>query len=449
MNKLKSVLLFSGFFITSIILAQEKAIDGVVAVVGNNIIMQSEIESQYLQYTAQSETVSDKTKCKVFEELLYQKLLLTQAQRDSVEVSEAQVDSELERRLRYFIAQLGSEEKFVEYYGKSVDAFKLDLRDNIKELLLAQTMQGKITNNIKITPADVRAYFEKIPIDSLPLINAEIEIGQIVKNPFVSDAAKMEAREKIEGLRKRVLKGEDFASLAVLYSEDPGSSKNGGKYEGIQRGAFVPEFDAISFKLKNGEISEVFETSYGFHFMQLIERRGEIVDLRHILISPKVSSPDMLKAKNILDSIYTLLLRDSISFTDAAARYSDDLDSKNNGGLIINPGSGTSKFQMDELGQLDPTLIFSVDKMKVGDFTQPMLMTTKDSKQAYRIILLKSRTEPHRANLKDDYQKIQSVALAEKQKKAVDEWIKKKVGSTYVKITGEYKSCSFDNKWVN
>lgn len=428
-------------------IAQESVIEKIVAVVGSNIVMQSELETQYIQRIGEGN--SETTKCKILEELLYQKLLLESAQRDSLEVSDAQVESELERRLRFYIAQFGSEEKFVEFYGKSVEAFKSELKEKIKDLLLAQTMQGKITNGVSVTPSEVRTYFTNILADSLPLINAEVEIGQIVKKPFISSEAKTEAKKKIEEIRQRILKGENFSTLAVLYSEDPGSSKNGGEYKNIQRGMFVPEFDAVAFRLKEKEISEVFETAYGYHIMQLIERKGEMVDIRHILISPHVSPIDIQNAKLFLDSIYTLIAKDSISFSDAAGKFSDDEESKNNGGLIVNPQTGTTKFAMDEIGQLDPTLVFSIDKMKVGNISTALSMTTKDAKQAYRLVYLKSRTEPHRANLKDDYQRIQSVVLMEKQQKVINDWIKKKLLSTYVKITEDFKDCKFDNKWVN
>ena len=429
--------------------AQEKIIDRVLAVVGSNIVIQSELESQYLQYVAQGEQPGENTKCKIFEQLLYQKLLLAQAEKDSVTVSDAQVESELDKRLRYYITQFGSEEKFVAFYGKSIDDFKIELRDNIKDLLLSQTMQSKVTNDISVTPSEVRTFFNNINPDSLPLINSEVEIGEIVKRPPVTPEAKKEAKEKIEGLRQRILKGENFVTLAALYSEDLYSAKKGGEYDTLHRGQFVPEFDAVAFRLKEKEISEVFETVYGFHFMQLLAKRGEVVDVRHILISPKVSPEDLQKAKIKLDSIYTLIQKDSISFSDAAAKFSDEDESKNNGGLIVNPQTGVTKFEMDELGQLDPTIVFTIDKMKPGEFTSPSLMATRDAKQAYRILYLKSRTEPHRANLISDYQKIQSVALASKQQKAISAWIKKKKESTYIKIADDYKNCKFDNNWVN
>lgn len=429
--------------------AQEKIIDRVIAVVGNNIVLQSELESQYAQYVSQQQEVTEQTRCKLFEELLYQKLLLAQAQKDSIEITEAQVEGELDRRLRYYIAQFGSQEKFEEFYGKTVEQFKNDLKDNIKDVMLSQRMQSKVTEGISVTPAEVRTFYEKLHPDSVPFINAEVEIGMIVRKPVVSAEAKQEAKTTIDALRERVMKGEDMATMAILYSEDPGSSKDGGVYKNIPRGQFVPEFDAISFRMKEKQISEVFETSYGYHFMQLLERRGDIVDLRHILITPKTTFIDVQKARTYLDSIYKILKKDSITFSDAAGKYSDDEETKGNGGLMINPETGVSKFEMDEIGQIDPALVFTIDKMNVGDYIDPNLFTTRDGKQAYRILYLKSRTEPHKANLKDDYQRIQAAALDEKQQKIVNTWIKKKRTATYVKVADDFKNCKFDHSWVN
>jgi peptidyl-prolyl cis-trans isomerase SurA len=431
--------------------AQEKVIDRIIAIVGVNPIMQSELEAQFQQMVSAQEPVNENTRCKLLEELLFQKLLLAQAQKDSLDVTDAQVDQELDKRIRFYIQQFGSEEKFVSFYGKSVDDFKADLRDNIRDLLLAQQMQSKISNDISVTPNDVKKYFNNIPDDSIPYINAEVEVGQIVKRPSITPAAKKEAKDKIEEIRQRIMKGQSsFAAMAALYSEDPGSANKGGMYEHIQRGQFVPEWDAQAFKIKKNEISEVFETVYGFFIIQLIERRGEEVDARSLLISPKIDVADLVKSKLSLDTIYTKLsATDTLSFSEAAAKYSDEEESKNSGGLLVNPNTGATRFQMDEIGQMDQTVAFAVEKLKVGELTKPMPMTTRDGKQAYRILFLKNRTTPHKANLIDDYQKIQGAALAKKQQDAVQVWISKKVGVTYVHLADDFKNCMFNSKWVN
>ena len=430
--------------------AQGTVIDRVVGAVGSNIILQSELETNYQQMLADQEAVDGNSRCKLLEELLYQKLLLAQAQKDSLYPTEPQVDQELDRRMRYYLQQLGSEERFVAFYGKSVDDYKLELKDKIRDIVMAQQMQSKVTGDISVTPNDVKKYYVSIPDDSIPFISSEVEVGQIVKKPKVTPEAKKEAKDKIEGIRTRIMKGEStFTAMAALYSEDPGSSNKGGLYEGIQRGQFVPEWDAWAFKLKPNEISEVFESVYGFFIIQLLERRGDVVDARSLLIAPKVEALDLLKAKQALDSIYTKLQADTINFSDAAAKYSDDEESKNSGGLIINPFTGSSRFEMDEIGQMDQNIAFAIDKLKVGEFTKPMPMTGSDGKQAYRIVFLKTRTEPHKANLKDDYQKMQAIALAKKQQEAVQKWIKKKSVDTFVRIADDYKNCTFQNKWIS
>ncbi len=452
-NLKNNLLLFCSALLSIVSLqAQDKGkiIDRVIAVVGSNPLLQSELESNYQQMVAQQEAVKEGTRCKLLEELLYQKLLLAQAQHDSLSVTEGQVDQELDRRMHYYLLQFGSEERFTAFYGKTVDDFKQDLRDNVRDLLLAQQMQSKITGDINVTPNDVKTFYNNIPKDSIPLINAEVEVGQIVKKPALTPEAKKEAKDKISNIRDRIMKGEaSFAALAALYSEDPGSANKGGLYEHIQRGQFVPEWDAQAFKIKQGEISEVFETMYGYFILQLIERRGDEVDARSLLIAPKVAVEDLLKAKLALDTIYTKLASDTTNFNDIAAKFSDDEESKNSGGLIINPQTGASRFQMDELGQMDQNVAFAIDKLTIGQYTKPVPFSTRDGKQAYRILYLKTRTAPHMANLTDDYQKIQSIALAKKQEIAIQSWIKKKLIGTYVHITDDYKNCDYTNKWVS
>jgi len=423
-------------------------IDKAVAVVGANIVMLSEVEGQYLQVLAQGYNEDESMKCDLLEELLFQKLLVNQARLDSVEVSDDQVEEELERRIRYFISQIGSQEKLEEYYKKSIVEIKDDFRDMIKDQLLAQQMQYKITGDVKVTPAEVRSYFNNIPADSLPYINVELEIGRIVKKPIISKKEKDAAKARAEELRQRIIDGASMATMAKLYSEDPGSASNGGELGFFDRGQMVPQFEATAFSLKGKEVSEVFETEYGFHFMQLIERRGEQINARHILITPKTSENDLTSSKIFLDSIYDLLQKDSITFTSAAEKYSDDAEGKQNGGMVTNAQTGSTKFEMDQLSSIDPTLFLTLDKMKVGEFSKPVLTNSSDGKQAYNIILLKSRTEPHKANLRDDYQKIQSAAEAMKESNLIRDWIDKKITTTFIKIDKDYLNCDFNNPWV-
>lgn len=430
--------------------SQPQIIDKVIAVVGDNVMLKSDLENQKNQYLSSGYEVNENTPCELLEELLFQKLLLNQAQLDSIEVNESQIQSELDRRLRYFINQIGSEQKLEEYYKKSISEIKSDFHDLIKDQLLVQNMQQKITGNVKVTPAEVKEFYENIHKDSLPFISSEIEVAQIAKKPLIKPEEKKAVKEKLEGLRNRVLKGEDFGTLAYLYSEDPGSAKQNGELGFLARNALVPEFAAIAFTIKPGELSEIVETDFGFHIIQLIEKRGEQVNVRHILLTPKVAPEDLSNAKIFLDSIAGLMKKvDTLTFGLAAQLFSDDKDSKMNGGKMVNPQTGTTKFESELLGQYDPLLFFATEKMKVGEESQPILWQKPDGSQAYRIVKLISRTEPHKANLKDDYQKIQEVSMQEKQNKVMKTWIDKKVKKTYVKLDNDFKNCKFENNWNN
>lgn len=428
--------------------AQPQLLDKVVAVVGKHPMLYSEIETNYVQQKQQKLDMDENSKCRIYEDLLFQKLLLAQAERDSVVASDAEVDNELNRRIAYYVGMLGSEEKFEQFYGKRISVFKDELRDDVRNQLVAQKMQQKVTGETKLTPAEVRAFYNTLNLDSLPLVNSEVEIGQIVKKPSVTDEAKQEARAQLEVYRQRVLKGESMSVLCALYSEDPGSAKNGGRYESVMRGQFVPEFEAVAFRMKPGEISEIFESPYGYHFIELVGRKGESVDVRHLLIAPKISQADIVRARQQLDTIQKEILEGKISFNDAALKYSDDKDTKHNGGLMINPASNSTKWEIDEVGQVDQNLVFMLDKMEIGDVSTPMQYATPDNKQAWRIISLKVRTEPHKANIKDDYIKLLNMATFVAQKKAIADWIAKKSKLTYIKLSPDYSHCKLEHNWT-
>ncbi|MBI3519366.1 MAG: peptidylprolyl isomerase [Bacteroidetes bacterium] len=434
-------------FSVTIASAQPKILDKVVAIVGKNPLLLSEVETNLLQQKEKKE-ISEADRCKVFEDLLFQKLLLSQADRDSIVVADAEVDNELNRRIQYYVGMLGSEEKFEAFYGKRISVFKDELRDDVKNQLLAQKMQQKVTGETKLTPSEVRMFYNTLPIDSLPLVNSELEIGHIVMRPPVSDEAKQAVRAQLETYRQRVTNGESISVIAALYSEDPGSAKNGGYYE-FGRGQMVPEFEAVSFRLKPGEVSEIFESSYGYHFIQLVARKGEMVQVRHVLMSPKVSQLEILKAKDKLDSIRELIATGQMKFADAALKYSTDKDTKQNGGLLINPAASSTKWELDEIGEMDQNLVFMLEnQMKVGDVSPVIQYVGTDAKQAWRIIYLKSRTEPHKANMQDDYIKLLNMASYERQKKAIKDWIAKKSKSTYIKIDSEFNSCKLEYNWT-
>lgn len=430
------------------ILAQdeEQIIDQVVAVVGKNIVLESDIETQYLQMRMQGGITGNASdiRCRLLEEILYQKLMVAQAEYDSIEMNESQVNSELDRRMSTFINQFGTQEKMESYYNKTLVEIKAELYDIIEEQLLAQQVQQGIVSYVTVTPSEIRSYYKSIPSDSIPLIKTEYIIAQIVKNPPISVEEKIRVKEQLMELRKRILNGESFSTMAILYSQDPGSAKKGGELGFYGRGQLFPEFEAIAYKLQEGEISNIVETEAGYHIIQMIERKGDFINVRHILMIPKVSPVDLLQARNELDSIAQLIRADSLSFDYAVDRFSDSED-KNSGGLLINPYTMGTTFEPE---QLDPQVSFSIEKMQVGEISNPVPMKTEDQKDAYRILFLKEKTQPHRANMKDDYGRIQEWALQQKKVKTIDDWINDKAKETYVRIIESYKHCAFDHDWV-
>jgi len=430
------------------LVAQDKVIDEVVAVVGSHPVLWSDVETQYQQFRVQGVAGDPvEMRCRIFEELLFQKLLLHQSELDSLVVGDDQVNAELDRRLRYYITQFGSQEKLEEFYDKSIIEFKAELREPLRQEMLAAQQQSKIVENSKVTPSEVKSYFNSLPPDSIPIIPTEYEIGQIVKQPPVSPEELAAAREKIRNLRDRILKGEKFSTLAILYSEDPGSASKGGELGLFGRGTMYPEFEAAAFSLKNkSDVSEIIRTKAGFHILQLIERKGEYVNVRHLLIVPKVSPLDLAVASSKLDSISDLIARsvDTLTFDKAVKKYSDD-PGKVTGGLLQNPNSGNTRWPADDM---DPKVFFIIDKLKVGETSKAVPFTTEDGTQAYRLLHLKLRTDPHRANLKDDYNKIQEWALEKKRTDAMGKWIADKSRNAYIRINERFAGCEFKYKWA-
>ena len=443
MQKFKIIFLL--LICVSFSFAQRQVIDKVIGIVGKYPILLSDLQNSMIEREKQEANFS---KCKAFEMLVFQKLLVAQADRDSVTVTDAEVDHELDQRMNYYVQQFGSVEKLEEFYGKRTNVIKDELRGDIQQQLIAQKMQGKITGDVKLTPAEVRQFYNSIPQDSLPLINSEVELQQIVKKPTFSAEAKLAAKQQLEEYRARVVKGEKMSTLARLYSEDPGSAKEGGFYANVARGVMDPAFESAAFRLKQGELSEVFETSYGYHFIELVQRKGELLDLRHILIVPKMSNADFYLSKLLLDSIYSIIKEGQMTFEEAAKKFSDDNDTKQNGGLMINRNTASTKFENEDLSQTDPNLVVTLNSMQIGDISKPMQYTSPtDGKPGFRLLKLKNRIDPHKTNLKDDYQKLALLANSNYSKKQVKEWIKKRSKITYIKLDPEY-SCAFENQWT-
>ncbi len=425
--------------------AQQQVIDKVVAVVGKNIIMQSEIEEQYLQYRLQGgiKGSAQSIRCEILEDQLFRKLMLNQAELDSIEVTDDQVESEMEYRIRYYLSQLGSQEKVEKYFNKTMSEIKEELRTIIKDQKLIEEVQRGIVSGVSATPGDVREFYNSIPKDSIPMVNAQYEIAQLVKKPPITLDEKLAVKDRLYGLRNRILKGERFSTLALLYSEDPGSAKKGGELGFQGRGELVPEFEAAAFALKDGEISEVIETEYGFHILQLIERRGDYVNVRHILLTVKVSPEALQKAYDQLDSIANLIRKDSITFDQAVKMFSDE-DDKVNGGYLVNPNSGSTLFSAEDL---DQQVSVVVNRLQVGEVSNPVPMKTKNDKDAYRLLIIKRKTTPHKANLKEDYALIQQWTMQKLRQDAINKWIKDKSSKAYVKISEDYCDCDFQFEW--
>ena len=419
-------------------------IDKIIAVVGEKPILYSELQAQVQQIQAQNGVVDTNLKCAILEDIILQKLLLNQAEKDSIEVTDAQVDQELDKKIRFFVNQIGSVEELEKYLGKSITQIKDDFKDRIREQLLVQQMQSKLAGEIKVSPAEVKEFYNKIPKDSLPFVESEIQVAQILRKPPINIAEKERVRKELTDIRQKILDGKSFASMAAFYSEDVGSAAKGGELGFVGRGDLVPEFEAAAFELKGKEISPVIESTYGFHIIQLIERRGETINVRHILLSPKPSATDLDKARIQLDSVLREVRLGTISFEEAANKFSDDAESKNNGGVMVNTASGSTFF---EISQMDQSLFFVVDKLKEGEISDPVLVRAGEKKEAYRIVMLRSRTKPHVANLDDDYQKIMAAAENEKREKRVQDWIARKRKSFYVRIDPMFNECDFANDW--
>ncbi len=422
-----------------------EVVDAIVGVVGREVVLLSDLQGRQEQLKQNGQPVTRANTCEELRGLLYERMLLDQAMLDSVMVDEGQVNAELDRRIRYFIMQLGSQEKLEEFYGKSIAEIKDDFHDQVQQQLLVQRMEGQVSGEVRVAPRDVERFYRQIPPDSLPYINVQVEFAQIVRTPRVSDAEDGRVRRRIEGFRESVVTGEkDFCTLAVLYSEDPGSASNCGELGLVPLGAMVPEFDAVAMSLKEGEVSQVFKTSFGYHFMQLIERRGEQYNARHILVKPQVGNDDMMAARRFLDSLATLIRSGALDFGAAAGEFSDDEESRSSNGIVIEPDGNSARWSV---GDLDQQTFFVVDKLAVQEVSDPAVITAEDGTRSFRIIKLLRRTEPHRANLKDDYQLLLKATEGRLRTKAVDDWVRLKLADTYIRVDPAYAGCPFLQEW--
>ena len=413
-------------------------VDKIIVKVDNFVVLKSDLESVYQNYLTNGNPASTDAKCSMLNSIIVNKLMVAKAEIDSVMVTDIEVDQNTDQRMSMILQNAGnSPEQLEKAYGKTLDEIKLELRDQIKEQLVGRQMQDLITKDINITPSEVRRFFSQIPADSLPYYNSDVEVAQIVRKAKVSDAQKTEARQKLTGLREQILKGADFNELAKKFSEDPSAQYNGGDMGYVGRGAMVPQFEAMAFKLKEGEISMPFESPFGFHVMQLIDRRGNEYNSRHILLSAVPSADDIQRAKDYLDSLREKIVKNEIKFEPTAKELSDDENTKSRGGFFADADGGT-KISVKEI---DPIIYFNIDSMKVGSISKPITYRTDDQKDAVRILYFKTKLPPHQANLKDDWHRIQAAALAEKKDKAMEKWFLKARQDVFINIDPDYQYC--------
>lgn len=435
---LLAIMIVSGLFSDLLAQAAPISIDKIVSRVDNYYILNSEIEEMYQGYVQQGQNNVDK--CDLLESLIINKMLLAKAEIDSVEVEEKDIDGQLNGRMNMMIQRFGSEQNLVEAYGKSVDALKSELRQQLKEQLTVETMQQKIAGDVKITPREVRKFFNSIPKDSLPFIPAEVEVGHIVRLGTVTDEQKQKLRNQLLDYKKRVQQGEDFAILAQIHSDDVGSAKTGGDLGFARRGDMVPEFEGAALALKPNEISDPVESKFGFHLIQLLQTRGAEYKARHILLRPDYNQgTDITQASRFLDSLRVLIQQDSLSFAKAAKEHSQDQLTSEMGGLLQDMQTQTTHLALD--ASMDPVLYFALDSMQVGQVGTPIVYRTDEGQSAMRIIWYKSRKEPHLANLKDDYERIADIVLSNKKNTALEKWFAKAQGDVFIRVEPEYGQC--------
>lgn len=448
---MKKFLLITGalFCLFLNVQAQKKNLDKVVAVVGNNIILLSDLTQQYAIYLSSGNPPEERVKCIYLQQMLIQKLLKQQAEIDSIMVDDNQVDEELNKRMRYNVQRMGGQEKLEQFLNKSLLQYKDEMRPDVKEGLIAQKMQAKITENVSITPLEVKQYFETYPKDSLPDIGTEVEVGEIVLHPKLTKAEKQRYHDKLDAIRLRVKSGEDFGFLAKTYSEDPGSASEGGDLGFFDRSTMFKEFTAMAFKLKAGELSPVFETEAGYHILQVIERRGEQVHARHILIRPQITPESLERVKLKADSIYKDITVKKLPFFTAASLYSDNKETQYNGGMMLYADNVTARTTFIPVEKLDPSVFVVIDTMKVNQISVPVTFKDeRDGKEGYKIFLLKSKIPPHKGNLEQDYPKFKERAQKEKEDKVVSEWFEKRKETTYIRVDEEFASCDEMKLWV-
>lgn len=436
--KKNRIIVFISIILCVSVASSAQVLDQIIVVVGDDMIKQSDVENQQMLLQQQGES---STKCEIFKEMVVQKFLVDQAKIDSVEVSDGEVNNEIDRRVSMISGTKGGLAQLEKFYGKSEVEIRSDWKPVVKEQLLAQKVQNTIVGDVSVSPNDVRLFYQS-HLDSMPKIPTRYEYAQIVIQPNLTEEEEKALRKKCEEIRQRAINGESFAKLAVLYSDDTESAKRGGMLgDYISRGELVPEFAAVAFRLKEGEISRVVKTDFGYHVIQMVELKGEKAKLRHILIKPQVTVSEMQTSYQKADSIRRAI-GDSLTFEQAAARFSTDTKTNKNGGIYMNPYTGTSKF---EEGMIEPTIWYSLKTMKAGDISEPILTYDDKGTQVYKIIKLISYVPEHTATLLDDYSDVKEMALEEKKETTMNDWLRNKKSQIFMSIkSDEYKECDLN-----
>ena len=454
-RKIKSFSLLSKAAFTLILLfcstlsSQQKIkIDGLAAVVGDFIILDSDIDKTLIDLQSQGVVTDNLDKCSLLGKLMEDKLYAHHAEQDSLEIDNQQIFNYVDQTIDYFVSQLGDIDKVLEFYKKEDEqTFRQELFEINKVNQLSQKMQSKIVDEIEITPEEVKQFFNKIPRYDLPIFGAELEISQIVVKPEVSEAEKKKVIDRLESIRDDVvINGSSFATKAILYSQDPGSRSTGGKYTlNRNRPQMVKEFRDVAYRLKENEVSEPFETEFGWHIVKVDRIRGQEVDVRHILLTPEISPDAMAEAKKKVDLIRKRVVDGELTFQEAAKSFSDEKSTKNNGGVLINPTTGDTRF---ELTKIDPVLYNQIQRLGDNEISSPLLEQDRQGNQSYKLIMVSDRFDEHVADYSKDYIKIKELALKEKQLTAIQKWMNEKIIDTYISVNDQNKQCNFANKWL-
>ncbi len=423
-------------------------IDGLAAVVGDFVILDSDIDKTIIDLQSQGVNTVDLDRCSLLGKLMEDKLYAHHAEQDSLEIDSQQIYNYVDQTIDYFINQLGDIDKVLEFYKKQDEqTFRLELFEINRVNQLSQKMQTKIVDEIEITPEEVKQFFNNIPKYELPVFGAELEISQIVVKPEVSEIEQKKVIDRLESIRNDVVvNGSSFATKAILYSQDPGSRSKGGKYTlNRNRPQMVKEFRDVAYRLKEGEVSDPFKTDFGWHIVKVDKIRGQEVDVRHILLVPEITNMALSEAKKKIDLIRKRIIDNELTFEEAAKSFSDEKATKNNGGVLINPTTGDTRF---ELTKIDPVLYNQIQRLADNEVSAPLLESDKQGNQSFKIIKVSNRYDEHTADYSKDYLKIKELALKQKQLNAIQDWMKEKIVDTYISVNQDSRDCNFTNEWL-